>query len=82
MAPYFMRNLIPKREKDENRRPFFQVLLTVTPLQWAQLMAGWLAWTCDAIDFFSVSLSVDALSDQFSRSTHDIVRRHYLSPLF
>lgn len=35
---------------------------------------SWLAWTCDAIDFFSVSLSVAHLQTQFDRSTHDIVR--------
>lgn len=35
--------------------------------------SGWLAWSCDAVDFFSVSLSVDSLSTQFSRTTHDIV---------
>ena len=33
----------------------------------------WLAWACDAIDFFSVSLSVTSLTKQFNRSTHDIV---------
>jgi len=35
---------------------------------------SWLAWTCDAIDFFSVSLSVTRLQDQFGKSTHSIVR--------
>ncbi|KAF5341471.1 hypothetical protein D9758_013940 [Tetrapyrgos nigripes] len=72
MAPYFLQNLIPRREKTEHARPLMQVLLSLTWLQWAQFWVGWLAWTCDAIDFFSVSLSVSALTDTFDRSTHDI----------
>ena len=39
-----------------------------------QPTTGWLAWTCDAVDFFSVSLSVTRLTEQFDRPTHDIVR--------
>ncbi len=74
MAPYFIRNLIPKRESYANHRPFFQVLFSLTWLQWAHLWSGWLAWTCDSLDFFSVSLSVDNLGTQFNESTHNIVR--------
>jgi hypothetical protein len=33
----------------------------------------WLAWACDAIDFFSVSLNIVNLQAQFGRSTHAIV---------
>lgn len=72
MAPYFLRNLIPHREKTESARPLLQVLASLTWLQWAQFWVGWLAWSCDAIDFFSVSLSVTSLGKTFSRSTHDI----------
>ncbi|KAI0299642.1 MFS general substrate transporter [Multifurca ochricompacta] len=68
MAPYFIRNLIPRREaRDENRRPLLQVLRSLTWVQWAQFFSGWLAWTCDAIDFFSVSLSVTRLQKQFHK---------------
>jgi hypothetical protein len=35
---------------------------------------SWLAWTVDATDFFSVSLSVERLTIQFNRSTHEVVR--------
>lgn len=38
-------------------------------------MNSWLAWTCDAIDFFSVSLSVSRLQTQFHKSNpSEIVR--------
>ncbi|THU79066.1 MFS general substrate transporter [Dendrothele bispora CBS 962.96] len=72
MAPYFLRNLIPRREKTEHARPLLAVLASLTWLQWAQFFSGWLAWTCDAIDFFSVSLSVKGLGTTFGRDTHDI----------
>ena len=34
----------------------------------------WLSWTCDALDFFSVSLSVTTLGKVFDKEPHDIVR--------
>ncbi|KAI5830356.1 MFS general substrate transporter [Schizophyllum commune Tattone D] len=81
--PYFLRNMIPKREKREDRRPILQVLGTLTWVQWALFFSGWLAWTCDAIDFFSVSLSVKRLSVQFGdRPIHDITQSITLTLLF
>ncbi|KAK7032643.1 hypothetical protein VNI00_012908 [Paramarasmius palmivorus] len=62
MAPYFIRNLVPKREARQNARPLMAVLLGLS----------WLAWTCDAIDFFSVSLSVSGLSKTFNKDNTDI----------
>jgi MFS transporter, SHS family, lactate transporter len=42
MAPYFIRNLIPRREtRDENRRPLLEVLRTITWIQWAQFLSGY-----------------------------------------
>jgi len=41
MAPYFIRNLIPRREaRNANRRPLLEVLRTVTWVQWAQFLSG------------------------------------------
>jgi SHS family lactate transporter-like MFS transporter len=59
--------------------PLLTQLLGLTPLQWAFFWVGWLAWTCDAIDFFSVSLSVPALGEQFGKPTTSIVRSLVLS---
>ncbi|KAH9954974.1 carboxylic acid transporter [Russula dissimulans] len=68
MAPYFVRNLIPRRQaRDDTRRPILEALRTITWIQWAQFFSGWIAWTCDAIDFFSVSLSVTRLQKQFNK---------------
>lgn len=82
MAPYFLRNLVPRREERQHSRPLLTVIASVTWLQWAQFLCGWLAWTCDAIDFFSVSLSVTHLQDQFNKSTHDITTAITLTLLF
>ncbi|EAU81051.1 carboxylic acid transporter [Coprinopsis cinerea okayama7 len=82
MAPYFLRNLVPRKEKREDARPLLTVLASLTWVQWAQFWSGWLAWTCDAIDFFSVSLSVIHLQDQFGKSTHTITTSITLTLLF
>lgn len=82
MAPYFLRNLVPRREQRAEGRPLLEVLATLTWVQWGHFWSGWLAWTCDAIDFFSVSLSVAHLQTQFDRSTHDITTAITLTLLF
>ncbi|ELU41400.1 carboxylic acid transporter [Rhizoctonia solani AG-1 IA] len=73
MAPAFIQNLIPRREKTEREESLFQTFRSLTFVQWALFFSGWLAWTCDAIDFFSVSLSVSRLQVAFNRSTNDLV---------
>ena len=101
MAPYFLGNLIPKKEKVERTRPLWEVLKGLTWSQWGLFLSGyvvafgrcakakrglnfdlnfdlfnrWLAWSCDAIDFFSVSLTIENLRQQFGRSARDIVSR-------
>ncbi|KAI0769936.1 MFS general substrate transporter [Fomes fomentarius] len=82
MAPSFLRNLIPRREKRAEGRPLLEVLGTLTWTQWGHFWSGWLAWTCDAVDFFSVSLSVTRLGAQFNRDTHDITTAITLTLLF
>ncbi|KAH9057483.1 carboxylic acid transporter [Lactarius vividus] len=74
MAPYFIRNLVPRRQAhgDYPRRPLSEVLRGLTLLQWLQFSSGWLAWTCDAIDFFNVALSVTALGEQFGKDNSSI----------
>ncbi|KAJ6491979.1 MFS general substrate transporter [Mycena sanguinolenta] len=62
--------------------PLLTQLLSLTWLQWAFFWVGWLAWTCDAIDFFSVSLSVTALAEQFGKGTTDITKAITLTLLF
>ena len=40
MAPYFLRNLIPRKEAQTNSRPLLQVLLGLTWVQWAHFLMG------------------------------------------
>ncbi|PPQ70216.1 hypothetical protein CVT26_014473 [Gymnopilus dilepis] len=82
MAPYFLRNLVPKKERAEDARPLLHVLRELTFIQWALFFSGWLAWTCDSLDFFSVSLSVTHLQTQFNKSTTSITTAITLTLLF
>ncbi|KAJ3756611.1 MFS general substrate transporter [Lentinula raphanica] len=67
-------NLVPRRDDTRKQNPLLKVLLAMNAKQWAEFWTGWLAWTCDSIDFYSVSLSVTNLSAQFQRDTTDITR--------
>ncbi|GAM84442.1 hypothetical protein ANO11243_024380 [Dothideomycetidae sp. 11243] len=40
--------------------------------QWLNFLVGFWGWTWDAVDFFTVSLTVSSLSKTFDRSTTDI----------
>jgi MFS transporter, SHS family, lactate transporter len=45
MAPYFIHNLVPRRQaRDANRKPLLQVLRSLTWLQWLQFFTG-----CDPV---------------------------------
>ncbi|CDU25649.1 related to carboxylic acid transport protein JEN1 [Sporisorium scitamineum] len=59
-----------------------KLAMMLTPLQGAMFFSGWFAWTMDAWDFFAVSLSVTALSEQFHKPTHDITTAITLTLLF
>ncbi|KAJ3928609.1 MAG: carboxylic acid transporter [Lentinula lateritia] len=67
-------NLIPKREKTKKQKSLLKALVGLNARQWAEFGTGWLAWICDSIDFYSVSLSVTNLSTQFGKDTTDITR--------
>ncbi|KAL4249051.1 major facilitator superfamily protein [Abortiporus biennis] len=71
-VPRVIASLAPRRERRTEGRPLLEVLRTITWVQWGLFFSGWLAWTCDAVDFFSVSLSVDNLRKQFGKDTHTI----------
>ncbi|KAA1474767.1 carboxylic acid transporter [Dentipellis sp. KUC8613] len=81
-VPYFIRNLKPRPELRTQGRPLIQVFRSLTWLQWAHFWTGWLAWTCDAMDFFSVSLSVTLLQDQFHKPANSITTAITLTLLF
>ncbi|EKM51726.1 uncharacterized protein PHACADRAFT_127559 [Phanerochaete carnosa HHB-10118-sp] len=82
MAPRFLTSLVPRREQRAEGRPLLQVLRSLTWVQWGHFWSGWLAWTCDAVDFFSVSLSVSNLQNQFDKGTNTITTAITLTLLF
>lgn len=81
MAPRFIRSLIPRRET-RNGGGIFPALKSLTFLQLLQFYTGWLAWTCDAFDFFCVSLSVNTLAEQFDKQPKQITTAITLTLLF
>jgi len=50
----------------------FTLLRTLNLQQWLFFLCGFVAWTWDAFDFFTVSLTVKDLAAQFDRSTLQI----------
>ncbi|KAJ7607689.1 MFS general substrate transporter [Roridomyces roridus] len=80
MTIFFAPLRLPPRPTE--RTSLLTELASLTPIQWAFFWVGWLAWTCDAIDFFSVSLSVTALGEQFDRPTTKITQAITLTLLF
>lgn len=82
MAPRFLRELIPRREKRAASGSVVVAFKSLTWVQWIQFWSGWLAWTCDAIDFFAVSLTVNLLAKQFNKTTAQITTAITLTLLF
>lgn len=41
MAPYFLKNIIPRKEKREAARPLLTVLAGLTWVQWAHFFTGY-----------------------------------------
>ncbi|KAI9456311.1 carboxylic acid transporter protein [Boletus coccyginus] len=72
MAPRFIANLIPRRERNASSSGALPALRALKPIQWAHFWVGWLAWTCDALDFFAVSLTIPLLAAQFGVSTSTV----------
>ncbi|KAG9239946.1 carboxylic acid transporter protein-like protein [Calycina marina] len=49
-----------------------KLLRMLSGKQWLFFLVGFLAWSWDAFDFFTVSLTVEQLSEQFGKTTTDI----------
>lgn len=50
----------------------FKLLALLNTQQWLFFLVAFLAWSWDAFDFFTVSLTVTQLSKQFDKSTSQI----------
>ncbi|KAF9222891.1 MFS general substrate transporter [Gyrodon lividus] len=77
----FIQGFIPSKQKNTGSG-IIPALRGLTWVQWAQFLTGWIAWTYDALDFFSVALTVPLLSDQFGRGVSSITTAITLTLLF
>ena len=50
----------------------FRLLALLNTQQWVFFLVAFIAWTWDAFDFFTVSLTVSDLAKTFDKSTTDI----------
>ncbi|KZT09265.1 MFS general substrate transporter [Laetiporus sulphureus 93-53] len=86
MASSFARNvfqgLIPRRERTVDSQSLWNAIKSLTWVQWGHFWCGWFAWICDSYDFFSVSLSVTNLENQFGKSAKTITTAITLTLLF
>ncbi|SCV72011.1 BQ2448_4705 [Microbotryum intermedium] len=73
--------LPPKQERKTSTNPI-ALFRSLTALQWAFFLSGWLAWLCDAIDFFAVSLTVVRLAKTFHNEAKEITTSITLTLLF
>ncbi|KAG9308909.1 carboxylic acid transporter protein [Chiua virens] len=81
MALQFLRNLIPKREANTSAG-LLPAIRSLKLIQITHFWVGWLAWTCDALDFFTVSLTLSTLAKQFDVTTQKLTTAITLTLLF
>lgn len=50
----------------------FKLLMLLNTQQWMFFLVAFFAWSWDAFDFFTVSLTVEDLAEEFGKTTKDI----------
>lgn len=66
----YLATRLPSLKPPMNRSPNpIKLLMLLNRKQWIFFLVGFLGWTVDSIDFFSVSLTVSDLAKQFDVST-------------
>ncbi|KAG9309857.1 carboxylic acid transporter protein [Chiua virens] len=81
MAPQFLSNLMPKKEANTTAS-LLPAIRSLKSIQIAHFWVGWLAWTCDSLDFFTVSLTLSTLAKQFNVTTATLTTSITLTLLF
>jgi len=49
-----------------------RIVRSLTRMNWLMFLCSFLAWTWDAFDFFTVSLTVEQLAEEFDKTKADI----------
>lgn len=57
--------------QNELRNPY-AILRELTTHQWLMFAAGYLGWTWDSFDFFTVSMTITEISEDFGVSYSDV----------
>ena len=69
----YVASRIPTLRPPMNRAPNpFSLLRQLNTQQWLFFLVAFLAWSWDAFDFFTVSLTVDQLAEQFHKTQAQI----------
>lgn len=63
---------MPAKTVQTKLRNPFKILRELDAHQWRMFFAGWLGWTWDAFDFFTVSLTVTEIAAEFGVSDSDV----------
>lgn len=64
---------VPTLKPPMNKAPNpFKLLALLNTQQWMFFLVAFFAWTWDAFDFFTVSLTVEDLAEDFGKTTKDI----------
>lgn len=69
-------------EHQESPRNVLEILRSVSTLQYALFISGYLCWIADAMDFYIVSLTIKELANHFDISSADVTQALTLSLLF
>ncbi|GAA5841200.1 hypothetical protein JCM5353_002026 [Sporobolomyces roseus] len=72
----------PPPRSERSNVPIGRVLRSISPMQYAMFASSWMAWTCDAIDFFGVSLGASRLAVEFDKPLKTITTAITLTLLF
>lgn len=72
-AGRYIATRIPTLKPPMNKAPNpFKLLAMLNTQQWMFFLVGFLAWSWDAFDFFTVSLTVEELAKQFDKENSQI----------
>lgn len=72
-AGRYLATRLPTLKPPMNKAPNpFRLVRLLNKQQWLFFLVGFLGWTWDAFDFFTVSLTVSDLAETFEKSNADI----------
>jgi len=71
-SKYFKTRITMLKPLMQNAENPFKTLRLLKRLQWMQFLIAFIAWSWDAFDFFTVSMTISDLAEEFGKSETDI----------